>query len=198
MNAIENREIDVQDLSERRIKVLLVYFLHDYDYFLCVTKIHFNMLRFWVEILIIFFFIFKVSPSSSPRHVSYDHFQNSIGNGQFCTNTQWVNTSKNVKFLSILPSSLSTKYIFLFFSPVFSEVSNISGSGGHGLGGGNNGPSSWQDSSSNQTDFHLTSAVSAAAAAMALSPSHLGYINQDTSYHQVKILLIDFQICFII
>ena len=46
MNAIENREIDVQDLSERRIKVLLVYFLHDYDYFLCVTKIHFNMLRF--------------------------------------------------------------------------------------------------------------------------------------------------------
>ena len=26
MNAIENREIDVQDLSERRIKVLLVYF----------------------------------------------------------------------------------------------------------------------------------------------------------------------------
>ena len=46
MNAIENREIDVQDLSERRIKVLLVYFLHDYDYFLCVTKIHFNMLGF--------------------------------------------------------------------------------------------------------------------------------------------------------
>ena len=39
MNAIENREIDVQDLSERRIKVLLlVYFLHDYAYFLCVTK----------------------------------------------------------------------------------------------------------------------------------------------------------------
>ena len=103
-----------------------------------------------------------------------------------------------MKFLSILPSNLSTKYIFLLFSPVFSEVSNISGSGGHGLGGGNNGPSSWQDSSSNQTDFHLSSAVSAAAAAMALSPSHLGYINQDTSYHQVKILLIDFQICFII
>ena len=54
MNAIENREIDVQDLSERRIKVLLVYFLHDYDFFLCVTKIHFNMLRFRVEILILF------------------------------------------------------------------------------------------------------------------------------------------------
>ena len=59
-------------------------------------------------------------------------------------------------------------------------MSNISGSGGHGVGGGG-----WQDSS-NQTDFHLPSAVSAAAAAMALSPSHLGYINQDSSYHQVK------------
>ena len=55
MNSIENREIDVQDLSERRIKVLLlVYFLHDYAYFLCVTKICFNMLRFWFEILILF------------------------------------------------------------------------------------------------------------------------------------------------
>ena len=41
MNAIENREIDVQDLSERRIKVLLlVYFLHDYAYLsLCYKNI---------------------------------------------------------------------------------------------------------------------------------------------------------------
>ena len=44
MNAIENREIDVQDLSERRIKVLLlVYFLHDYAYLcLCCKNIFQN------------------------------------------------------------------------------------------------------------------------------------------------------------
>ena len=39
MNSIENREIDVQDLSERRIKVLLlVYFLHDYAKFISVLQ----------------------------------------------------------------------------------------------------------------------------------------------------------------
>ena len=89
---------------------------------------------------------FQASPSSSPQHIIYDNFQNSVVSGQFCPN--------------------------ITFSE---EASNSCGNGAHGGGG------TWNDS--NQTGFHLPSAVSAAAAAMALSPSHLGYINQDVYHH---------------
>ena len=66
-------------------------------------------------------------------------------------------------------------------NPVFS-TENPGANSGHATSGGTS--ETWHDS--NQTGFHLTSAVSAAAAAMALSPSHVGYMNQEI-YHQHQV-----------
>ena len=66
-------------------------------------------------------------------------------------------------------------------NPVFS-TENPGANSGHATSGGTS--ETWHDT--NQSGFHLTSAVSAAAAAMALSPSHVGYMNQEI-YHQNQV-----------
>ena len=70
-------------------------------------------------------------------------------------------------------------------NPVFS-TENPGANSGHATSGGTS--ETWHDTNQS-SGFHLTSAVSAAAAAMALSPSHVGYMNQEI-YHQNQVSIL--------